>query len=39
MNILNLIMCMDITILAGAFIVIAIENNKLNKKCNEIIDE
>ncbi|WP_279285310.1 hypothetical protein [Clostridium sporogenes] len=38
-NILNLLMCMDITILIGAFIVIAIENNKLNKKCDEILNK
>ena len=36
-NILNLLMCMDITIIAGAFIVIAMQNKELNKKCNEII--
>lgn len=39
MNILNLIMYMDITILVGAFIVIAIQNKELNKKCNKIINK
>ncbi|KRU24411.1 hypothetical protein VT91_31660 [Clostridium sporogenes] len=37
MNILNLLIYMDITILVGAFIVIAIQNKELNKKCNEIL--
>lgn len=37
MNILNLLMYMDIIILGSALMIIAIENNKLNKKCNEIL--
>lgn len=34
---MNILMYMDITILAGAIIVIAIQNKELNKKCNEIL--
>ncbi len=36
---MNLMMYMDITILLGAIIVIAIQNNKLNKRCNEILNK
>lgn len=39
MNILNLIMCMDISVLAGALIVIAMQNKELNKKCDEILNK
>ncbi len=35
---MNILMYMDITILVGAIIVVAIENNKLNKRCNEILN-
>lgn len=38
-NILNLLMYMDITIMAGAFIVIAMQNKELNKKYKKIIGE
>lgn len=36
---MNILMYMDITILLGAIIVIAIQNNKLNKRCNEILNK
>lgn len=36
---MNILMYMDITILVGAIIVVAIQNNKLNKRCNEIINK
>lgn len=38
MNILNLMIYIDISVLVGAFIVIAMRNKELNKKCNEIIN-
>lgn len=38
MNILNLMMYMDITILGSALIVVAMQNKELNKKCDEIIN-
>ncbi|APH21098.1 hypothetical protein RSJ8_1423 [Clostridium botulinum] len=39
MNILNLLMYMDITILGSVIIVVAMQNKELNKKCNEIINK
>ncbi len=38
MNILNLMIYIDISVLVGAIIVIAMQNMKLNKKCNEILN-
>lgn len=38
MNILNLLMYMDFTILGSVLIIVAIENEELNKKCNKIIN-
>lgn len=37
MDILNLIIYIDITILGSSIIVVAMQNKELNKKCNEII--
>lgn len=39
MNILNLIIMMNITIIAGALIVVAMQNKELNKKCDEILNK
>lgn len=36
---MNLLMYMDFTILGSAIIVVLIENEELNKKCNKIINK
>lgn len=38
MNILNLLIMMDFTILGGAFFVVLMQNKELNKKCDEILN-
>ncbi|MGU9539178.1 hypothetical protein ACQX0N_09380 [Clostridium tepidum] len=37
MNILNLMMYMNISILVGTYIVVLMQNRELNNRCNKII--